>query len=154
MTIVLSVVIVPRGAKMKKVYDILVVGGGHAGLEAVNIASQFDGLKVGLLTKAGVPIGSTPCNPAIGGVGKGQLVSEIDMMGGLIGKLADSSAIQCRILNQSKGDAVKSTRFQVDKLRYQDEATAFVERNENIELVYGEMVTVSRAEQVWAFCFS
>ena len=139
-----SVVIVPRGAEMKNEYDILVIGGGHAGLEAVNIASQFKSLKIGLLTKLGVPIGSTPCNPAIGGVGKGQLVREIDIMGGLISRLADKSAIQCRILNESKGDAVKSTRFQVDKLRYEAEAKDFIERNERIDLVYGELISIAR----------
>jgi tRNA uridine 5-carboxymethylaminomethyl modification enzyme len=132
---------------MKQIFDILVVGGGHAGLEAVNIASQFSNLRVGLLTKEGVPIGSTPCNPAIGGVGKGQLVREIDLMGGLIGKLADRSSIQCRILNDSKGDAVKSTRFQVDKEKYAEEALKSITSNENISLLAGELVSISKAHR-------
>lgn len=125
-------------------FDILVVGGGHAGLEAVNIASQFDDVKVGLLTKSGVPVGSTPCNPAIGGVGKGQLVREIDLMGGLIGKLADSSAIQCRVLNESKGDAVKSTRFQVDKRVYESNALKFLKENSRVALVEGELISINK----------
>ncbi len=123
-------------------YDILVIGGGHAGLEAASIASQFESLKVALLTKSGVSIGSTPCNPAIGGVGKGQLVRELDVLGGLMPKLADSSAIQCRTLNESKGDAVRSTRFQVDKVKYSSEARRQIELNEGIDLIEAELVDI------------
>ena len=95
-------------------YDLIVVGGGHAGLEAAWMGAEL-GLSVGLLTSPNVQIGSTPCNPAIGGVGKGQVVREIDAMGGLMGKLADLSGVQYRILNESKGYAVQSTRVQLDK---------------------------------------
>tara|TARA_B100000925_G_scaffold291950_1_gene282791 strand:- start:18064 stop:19863 length:1800 start_codon:yes stop_codon:yes gene_type:complete len=128
-------------------FDILIVGAGHAGIEAANISSQFSGLKVGLLTKKGVPIGSTPCNPAIGGVGKGQLVREIDILGGAIGALADKAAIQCRILNDSKGDAVKSTRFQVDKRSYSQAATDLILENSNLTVEYGELVNCERDQE-------
>ena len=74
-------------------FDILIVGAGHAGLEAIHAAAQFD-LKVAVVTMPGVGIASAPCNPAIGGVGKGQVVREIDMLGGVMGKLADIAGIQ------------------------------------------------------------
>lgn len=98
-------------------FDILVMGGGHAGLEAAWAANQF-GLKVGIVSLPGVGLGSAPCNPAVGGVGKGQVVREIDALGGLMGKLADLSGIQYRVLNESKGYAVQSTRIQIDKTKY------------------------------------
>ncbi|MFI5391562.1 MAG: FAD-dependent oxidoreductase, partial [Bacteriovoracales bacterium] len=93
---------------METKFDILVMGGGHAGVEAANISCQF-GLKVGLLSLKDVPLASAPCNPSIGGVGKGQVVREVDALGGLMGKIADLSAIQYRTLNESKGHAVRST---------------------------------------------
>ena len=100
-----------------KFFDIFVIGSGHAGIEAAWSAQQF-GFKVGMATIPSVPLASTPCNPAIGGVGKGQVVREIDGLGGLMGKLADLAGIQYRTLNQSKGHAVHSTRIQVDKDLY------------------------------------
>ena len=123
-----------------KTFDILIVGAGHAGLEAAAAASQFENLTVGLLTKTDVGIGTTPCNPAIGGVGKGQLVREISAMGGVMGHLADGAAIQCRYLNESKGDAVRSTRMQVDKEEYSRLASEYVSGNKNIDLIVGELV--------------
>jgi len=78
------------------------MGGGHAGLEAAWLSSQFD-LTVAIVTLPGVGLGSAPCNPAVGGVGKGQVVREIDALGGLMGKLADKAGIQFRVLNESKG---------------------------------------------------
>lgn len=99
-------------------FDILIIGGGHAGLEAAWAANQFQGVRVGIITMPGVPIASAPCNPAVGGVGKGQVVREIDALGGLMGELADRSAIQYRTLNESKGFAVQSTRVQIDKELY------------------------------------
>ena len=101
---------------MKK-FDVIVIGGGHAGIEAAWISDQM-GLKVALVSMKDVPLASTPCNPAVGGVGKGQVVREVDALGGLMGKIADLSAIQYRTLNESKGHAVRSTRVQVDKKRY------------------------------------
>jgi len=110
-------------------FDILIVGAGHAGLEAAWAANQFDDLKVGMITLPGVGIASAPCNPAVGGVGKGQVVREIDAMGGIMGKLADLSAIQYRTLNESKGFAVQSTRVQIDKDHYSAMAEKLVEKS-------------------------
>jgi tRNA uridine 5-carboxymethylaminomethyl modification enzyme len=114
--------------------DIAIIGGGHAGIEAAWASSQFPGVRVALVSKPGVPLASTPCNPAIGGVGKGQLVREIDAMGGLMGMIADKSAIQCRRLNESKGYAVQSTRFQVDKDLYPEIAEEIIQTRENIHI--------------------
>lgn len=100
-----------------KNFDISIIGGGHAGVEAAWIASQFD-LQISVFIIPGVSLASAPCNPAIGGVGKGQVVRELDALGGLMGKLADLSAIQYRTLNDSKGYAVRSTRAQIDKEIY------------------------------------
>lgn len=106
-------------------YDIAVIGGGHAGLEAAVAGAQF-GLRVALITMPGIGIGSAPCNPAVGGVGKGQVVREIDALGGVMGKLADAAGIQFRILNESKGYAVQSTRVQIDKEYYSQKAEELV----------------------------
>ena len=119
-------------------FDILVIGGGHAGLEAIWIGAQFD-LKIGLITLPQVPIGSTPCNPAIGGVGKGQIVREIDALGGLMGKIADRAGIQYRLLNESKGYAVQSTRVQVDKELYAQYAKEEILKVPNIHLIEGKV---------------
>lgn len=110
-------------------FDIVVLGGGHAGIEAAWASSQF-GLKVCLVTLPEVEIGSTPCNPAVGGVGKGQVVREIDALGGLMGRIADMSALQYRTLNESKGFAVQSTRVQVDKNLYAKNAHALLSQSD------------------------
>ncbi len=117
----------------EKIFDILVMGGGHAGLEAAWISHQFD-LKVGIVSLPGVGLGSAPCNPAVGGVGKGQVVRELDALGGLMGKLADRSGIQYRILNESKGYAVQSTRVQIDKELYSKVAEEEIEKS-SIEVI-------------------
>ena len=88
---------------------------------AAQIAAQL-GHRVGLLTMPGVAVGSTPCNPSVGGVGKAQVVREIDFLGGLMGQLADRAGIHYKTLNLSKGYALRSTRVQVDKERYSQEA--------------------------------
>lgn len=119
----------------KNNFDIIIVGGGHAGIEAAHICSQFD-LDVALVTLPNVPIASTPCNPSIGGVGKGQVVRELDALGGIMGQIADKSAIQCRILNESKGPAVQSTRFQVDKQLYAENALTLLEGVSNLTIIY------------------
>ena len=114
-------------------FDIVIVGGGHAGIEAAWISSQFS-LKIALVTLPDIPLASTPCNPAIGGVGKGQVVREIDAMGGLMGMLADKAGIQYRTLNESKGYAVRSTRIQIDKQVYSRTAEEIIEKEENIQI--------------------
>ena len=124
-------------------YDLIVVGGGHAGLEAAWIGAEL-GLRTALVTSPGVKIGSTPCNPAIGGVGKGQVVREIDAMGGLMGRLADLSGVQYRVLNESKGYAVQSTRVQLDKDIYAHNAEDVISAHHNIKVL---KVEVEKIEQ-------
>lgn len=133
---------------MKKDFDILVIGGGHAGAEAAWISSQFN-LKVGLVTGPGAGIASAPCNPAIGGVGKGQVVREIDALGGLMGILADKAGIQFRTLNESKGFAVQSTRVQVDKDLYTKYAEELISKRENISIVRSMVNSVLRDEKIF-----
>ena len=125
------------------IFDIVVIGGGHAGIEAAWIASQFKSLKIAIVTKKDVPVASTPCNPAIGGVGKGQLVRELDALGGIMPRLADLSAIQCRRLNESKGYAVQSTRFQVDKDCYPLEAEKIIKNVDNIDLIRASLIEIT-----------
>ena len=129
---------------MKNNFDILIIGGGHAGSEAAWISSQF-GLTVGLISGPGASLASTPCNPAIGGVGKGQVVREIDALGGLMGIVADKAGIQFRTLNESKGFAVQSTRVQVDKELYTKFAEELLLKKENISIIR-EMVKSVRKE--------
>ncbi|MBF0363605.1 MAG: tRNA uridine-5-carboxymethylaminomethyl(34) synthesis enzyme MnmG [Oligoflexia bacterium] len=124
-------------------YDVIIVGAGHAGVEAAYIASQFV-LKVCVITMPEVAIASAPCNPAVGGVAKGQLVREIDALGGAMGILADNAAIQYRTLNASKGYAVQSTRVQIDKDLYATEAENLLLSVKNITLVKDEVVKIER----------
>ncbi|OUR92940.1 tRNA uridine-5-carboxymethylaminomethyl(34) synthesis enzyme MnmG [Halobacteriovorax marinus] len=123
-------------------FDVAIVGGGHAGVEAAWLAAQFN-LKVVIVSMPEVGLASAPCNPAIGGVGKGQVVREIDALGGLMGKIADSCAIQYRILNESKGYAVQSTRVQVDKDLYTENAEAFIAETENITVIKEKVLKIS-----------
>ncbi len=122
-------------------FDILVVGGGHAGIEAAYLASQFD-LNVGIITLPGVGLASAPCNPSIGGVGKGQVVREIDALGGITGKLADMAGIQFRVLNESKGYAVQSTRVQIDKEKYSEFAEELISEINNITIIREKVIAI------------
>ncbi|MDO9181339.1 MAG: tRNA uridine-5-carboxymethylaminomethyl(34) synthesis enzyme MnmG [Bacteriovorax sp.] len=126
---------------MKNNFDILIIGGGHAGSEAAWIASQF-GLSVALISSPDSQLASAPCNPAIGGVGKGQVVREIDALGGLMGILADRAGIQFRTLNESKGFAVQSTRVQIDKDIYAENAELFLGKLENLTIIRKMVETV------------
>lgn len=124
-------------------YDLIVVGGGHAGVEAAHIASQFSNLKIAIITMPNVGLASAPCNPSIGGVGKGQVVRELDALGGLTGKLADLSGIQFRTLNESKGYAVQSTRIQIDKVLYSENAENIISKISNIDVIKEKIEAIS-----------
>ena len=130
-------------------FDIIVVGAGHAGLEAAYMASRFQDLRVGIITLPGVPIASAPCNPSIGGVGKGQVVREIDHLGGIMGKLADLAGIQYRTLNESKGYAVHSTRIQIDKDKYSAFATDILESLENVTIFREKLLDCKKLDKVF-----
>lgn len=115
-------------------FDIIVVGGGHAGIEAACAASKM-GLSVGFFSMDKYALGRLSCNPAIGGSAKGHLVKEIDALGGVMGEIADRSGIQFRLLNRSKGPAVWASRSQNDRIIYSQIALEVVERHPNITII-------------------
>ena len=121
--------------------DVAVIGAGHAGIEAALAAARL-GLKTILFTINLDAIGNMPCNPAIGGTGKGHLVRELDALGGEMGLAADHSCIQYRMLNRGKGPAVHSLRAQADRRRYQEYMKHTLEKQENLELKQAQIVKV------------
>src|SRR4249920_315409 len=118
------------------IYDIIVVGAGHAGIEAALAAARM-GSKTLLLTMNLDHIGQMSCNPAIGGIGKSHLVREIDALGGEMAKAIDETGIQFRVLNTRKGPAVRATRAQADKALYRQRMKRVIETTDNLTLHQG-----------------
>ncbi|MES2272752.1 MAG: tRNA uridine-5-carboxymethylaminomethyl(34) synthesis enzyme MnmG, partial [Chlamydiota bacterium] len=122
--------------KYPKIFDVLVIGAGHAGCEAAHAAARM-GAQTLLLTMNLDTIGKMSCNPSVGGTAKGHIVREIDALGGLMGKVADRRSIQFRMLNASKGPAVRSPRSQADKAAYAQEMKFRLEKTTNLEIKQG-----------------
>lgn len=120
--------------KVDNQYDVIVIGGGHAGTEAANAAAKV-GVRVGLMTMSKDSIAAMSCNPAIGGQGKGQIVREIDAMGGLMGLAIDAAGIQFKVLNRRKGPAVWGPRAQADKWLYKAVVQEMIAAIDNIVII-------------------
>lgn len=119
-------------------YDVIVIGGGHAGCEAASASARL-GVKTALITHKFDTIGVMSCNPAIGGLGKGHLVREIDAMDGLMGRVTDDAAIQYRMLNRRKGPAVRGPRTQADRRLYRESMQENISQINNLEVIEGEV---------------
>jgi tRNA uridine 5-carboxymethylaminomethyl modification enzyme len=119
-------------------YDVIIIGGGHAGCEAAAVAARR-GARVALVTMARATVGVMSCNPAIGGVGKGQLVREVDALDGIIGRAGDAAAIHYRMLNRSKGKAVQGPRIQADRIAYRDAVQAALAAQSGLDIVEGQV---------------
>lgn len=118
-------------------YDVVVIGGGHAGCEAATVSARY-GAKTALLTHNKATIGVMSCNPAIGGLGKGHLVREIDAMDGLMGRMADAGGIQFRMLNKKKGPAVRGPRTQADRRLYREAMQSEIASMPNLTVIEGD----------------
>jgi tRNA uridine 5-carboxymethylaminomethyl modification enzyme len=118
------------------IFDIVVIGGGHAGVEAACAASRM-GASVALVSHSVATIGAMSCNPAIGGLGKGHLVREVDALDGVIGRAADRAAIHYRMLNASKGKAVQGPRIQADRARFRDAVHALIGESPHVSIIEG-----------------
>ncbi|MCC7440120.1 MAG: tRNA uridine-5-carboxymethylaminomethyl(34) synthesis enzyme MnmG [Bdellovibrionales bacterium] len=125
----------------KRTFDVVVIGGGHAGCEAAHACARL-GVSTALLTLNPERIGFMSCNPAIGGLAKGQLVKEVDALGGLMGRVTDLAGIQFRRLNESKGPAVRSSRVQCDKARYAAAMQSILVATPGLTVLVGEAVGI------------
>lgn len=135
-----------QGAYLADSFDLIVVGAGHAGIEAA-MASATLGFKTALFTLHIDALANMPCNPNIGGTAKGQLVREIDALGGVMGKMADRHTIQFRMLNRSKGPAVLSPRAQQDRWKYQADMRKLLENTPHLSLIQSEVTELIWREQ-------
>ena len=126
--------------KQFKKFDVLVVGAGHAGVEAALMASRM-GAKTAMITFSKEDIGRLSCNPAMGGLGKGHLIREVDAIGGLIGQASDLSGIQFRVLNKTRGEAVQGPRAQIDRNLYKHNLLNLLEK-EKISLLFDEVLNI------------
>src|ERR1700749_220621 len=122
---------------MQSRFDVIVIGGGHAGCEAAAAAARM-GSRAALLTHRFSTVGAMSCNPAIGGLGKGHLVREIDALDGLMGRVADRGGIQFRVLNRRKGPAVRGPRAQADRARYAAAMQEAIRGTPNLSGIEGE----------------
>ena len=126
---------------MKKEYDVIVIGAGHAGCEAAHAAATM-GSKVILITMNMETVAKMSCNPAMGGVAKGQIIREIDALGGMSGIVTDKTMLQFRMLNRSKGAAMYSPRAQSDRMRFSEEWRLELERNPNVDFMQDNVVSI------------
>ncbi|MCQ2451426.1 MAG: tRNA uridine-5-carboxymethylaminomethyl(34) synthesis enzyme MnmG [Clostridia bacterium] len=129
-------------------YDIAVIGGGHAGIEAALAGARL-GVKTIMFTITLDWVGNMPCNPSIGGTAKGHVVRESDGVGGEMGKAADANTLQSRMLNRGKGPAVYSLRAQIDRRRYSEYMKHAVELQENLDVKQAEIVKIEKCENGW-----
>src|SRR5947199_10792370 len=131
---------VPRGT-MSRDFDVIVIGGGHAGAEAARVCAR-GGVRVAMVTMQREAIGRMSCNPAIGGLAKGNLVKEIDALGGLMGEATDRSATQYKVLNRSKGPAVQGPRAQCDRDLYANAVRSILEAEPNLTIIEGSATSL------------
>ena len=138
-----------KGTKLRFIageYDVAVIGAGHAGCEAALACAKL-GVKTVIFAMNLDSVANMACNPSIGGSAKGQLVREIDALGGVMAKIVDKSAIQIRMLNKGKGPAVQSLRAQIDRRKYQQEMKHVLELQENLDLKQAEIVDMETVEE-------